>query len=269
MGKIYATIFQGKKPRYGENEALLNALTRQFNIVDENHAQVVLVIGGDGSMVDAVKKYHKLDIPLYGISRGTIGFLLNEHEDDDNFAIEIDQAIKTTFPLLEAVIEFQDGTPVTTQLAFNDIWTKAINKRGQGAKHCITINNEDIMQGHQRDFFMGDGIIVCTPGGSTAYSRSAGGVILDPMENRSIGLTPICPYIPHDFAPQVLPSDSVVVIEMLEDDKRQHLVMADNQGFSGVRKVTIRKSRFSVNLLFKERRSYWQKTMSQRFPWQA
>ena len=125
------------------------------------------------------------------------------------------------------------------------------------------------MQGHRRDFFMGDGIIVCTAGGSTAYSRSAGGIILDPMENRSIGLTPICSYIPHDFAPQVLPSDSVVVIDMIEDDKRQHLVMADNRGFSGVRRVTIRKSQFSVNLLFKERRSYWHKTKSLRFPWQA
>lgn len=266
--KTKVAIFQGKQPRYGEHEALLSALARQFQLVPMEQAEVILVIGGDGSMVDAAKQYQALQIPLYGISRGTVGFLLNEHDDNDDFTKEVNNAMETTFPLLEAVIEFYDQANTVKALAFNDVWTKAINSHGQGAKHRILVNGEDIMNGHPYDFFMGDGIIVCTPGGSTAYSRSAGGIILDPMENRSIGLTPIAAYIPHDFRPLVLPESSIVTIEMMEDDKRKHLVVADNQGFTGVRRVTIRKSELSVKLLFKERLSYWHKTQGLRFPWQ-
>ena len=241
-------------------------LQAQFELVDPNKAEVLLVVGGDGTMVWVTKEYQGLEIPFYGINRGTIGFLLNNHGDSNHFASEVESAISTEFPLLQANIYHTDGN-VVSALAFNDVWTKATNLRGQGAKHRIFINDKDIMEGTRFGFFSGDGIIVCTPGGSTAYSRSAGGIILDPHDSSSIQLPPICPYIPYDFRPQVLPGSSEIKLEMLEQDKRQHIVVADNQVFTDIAAVVIVKSKKTVSLLFRQKLSYFSKTAALRFPW--
>jgi NAD+ kinase len=265
-----AAIILGQQPRYIKVQEAVELIKRQFEIVKPEVAEILLVIGGDGTMIWAAREYNHIGIPFYGINRGTVGFLLNDHPNSDlnNLVDVVQDSIATKFPFLQAVITHLDRT-TQEALAFNDVWTKAVNRRGQGAKHRLFINGQDLMQGHEHGFYSGDGIIVCTPGGSTAYNRAAGGVILDPEVSTSLGLTPICPYSPDNFRPQVLPGSSIVTIEILEDDKRQHLVTADNQVFDNVASATIRLSDQSVTLLFKQGTSYFDKTRRLRFPWQS
>jgi len=260
----------GDKPRYELTSTIVKKLSEQFVVVDNpTDAEILLAVGGDGTMSWAARKYAYLGIPIYGINRGTVGFLLNDHNDaDDDVRSAVENGVCTEFPLLQAQILLLDGSRHEV-LAFNDIWTKTINMRGQGAKHQILIDGHDIMTGHKYDYYCGDGIIVCTPGGSTAYNRSAGGIILDVQAGDCMGLTPICPYIPDNFRPQMLPGSSKVTIVMIEDEKRQHMVMADNQGFTQVDSVTVTIAPQKVTLLFAEESSYFRKTQRLRFSWQG
>lgn len=135
----------------------------------------------------------------------------------------------TNFPLIEATIELESGA-VKKAFAFNEIYTKTIS--AQGAKHAIKIDGQNVL-GDQ--FYSGDGLIVCTPGGSTAYNHAAGGIILN-NEAHSLGFTPVSPFRPIGFKPQVLSDDSVVEIDMIDDKKRHHIVVADNVAFRNVKK---------------------------------
>jgi len=223
-------------------------------------ADTIIIIGGDGLMTRAAKNPEFRGKRLYGINRGTYGFLLNDHADTDDFVKAVAVAEWIEFPLLRADIEFFDGT-TQTALAFNEVYTKTAG--AQSAKHRLFIDGNDIMAD---GYYGGDGIMVCTPGGSTAYNRSAKGIILD-HTSTSLELTPICPFLPMEFAPQLLSGKSTIVIEMLDDEKRQHLVIADNVKFKKVRQVTIRRAALKATLGFKPDNSYFRKTLELRFPW--
>jgi len=244
-------------------DGILNWLSIQRNIeiVEFPHdADTIFVIGGDGLMTRAAKNPDFCGKRLYGINRGTVGFLLNDHADTDDFVKAVAEAEWIEFPLLKADLEFFDGTKQTA-LAFNEVYTKTAG--AQSAKHRIRINGQDIFAG---GCFSGDGIIVCTPGGSTAYNRSAHGIILDHAAT-SIELTPICPFLPTGFTPQLLSGKSKITIEMLEDEKREHLVITDNVPHEKVREVVISQADEKAIIGFKPDNSYFRKTFELRFPW--
>lgn len=240
--------------------SIADKLHRQFTVVEPPEAEILIVIGGDGFMTDIVKKYCHLKIPFYGINRGTFGYLLNDHGDDGDFSEAITKAKVTEFPLLQACFYFQNGLE-DARFAFNDVFTKTTS--AQAAKHRMTINGFALFD---TEPYIGDGLLVCTPGGSTAYNRAAGGLILD-HSSTSLGLTPLAPFLPRDFKPQAIPGDSIIEIELLEDDKRKHLVVADNQTFEKVTRVTICKSSETAKLAFRPDKSYFWKTRIERFPW--
>lgn len=235
-------------------------------VASPRQADIIAVIGGDGLMTRAAKKYARLQKPLYGINRGTYGFLMNDHSDKDNLLEAFGSVEWLDFPLIEAEIHFLSGR-VKHCLAFNDIYTKTTT--AQAAKHRIFINGLDILgqDGLSRNrVFIGDGLIVCTPGGSTAYNRAAHGPILDP-KTAAFCLTPVSPFLPAGFIPQPVNSDAEITIEMVEEDKRRHLIIADNVSFRRVAKVIIRRAAESVTLGFKDKNSYFLKTLKLRFPW--
>jgi len=242
---------------------LLDWICLQSNITvveKPNDAEVIFIIGGDGLMTRAAKSLDFRGKRLYGVNRGTYGFLLNDHADTDDFIRAVDNAEWLEFPLLRADIEFINGTEQTA-LAFNEVYTKTAG--AQSAKHKLLIDGNDIIPD---GYYSGDGIMVCTPGGSTAYNRSAKGIILD-HNSSSLELTPICPFLPMEFSPQLLSGQSIITIEMLEDAKREHLVIADNVSFKNVRRVIIQRAAITTILGFKPDNSYFRKTLELRFPW--
>lgn len=245
-----------------ESYPIEKTIGEQFHIVTPKEADVLVVLGGDGTMTHWAKEFVELGLPFYGINRGTYGFLLNDHAPTDNLVEAINQAELVDFPLLEADVLLQSGEVIRAR-AFNDFFTKTIGS--QSAKHRISINGINLFP-EEPGFFAGDGLIICTPGGSTAYNRAAGGIILD-HKSDSLGLTPVSAFKPSNFRPQLLPGDSIITLEMVEDEKRKHLVVADNQSFLNVRTVTIKRSTKRVTLGFKPDNSYFRKTLELRFPW--
>jgi NAD+ kinase len=245
-----------------EAYSIETTLHEQFQVMEPEEAEVLIILGGDGTMTHWAKEFAELGLPFYGINRGTYGFLLNDHTSTDNLVEAINQAELVDFPLLEADVLLRSGEVIKAR-AFNDFFTKTTGT--QTSKHKIFINGINIFpQGP--GFFAGDGLIICTPGGSTAYNRAAGGIIID-HKSDSLGLTPVSAFQPSDFRPQLLPGDSIITLEMIEDEKRKHLVVADNQSFLGVQTVTIKRSSQRVTLGFKPDNSYFRKTLELRFPW--
>jgi len=267
MKAFIAYLVVGKKDRYDPiDEETKKILHRHFKIVtNPEEAQVILVLGGDGTMVHAIKMFHTLNIPFYGINRGTKGFLLNNHDLKDDFTKQLHEATDIEFPLLQVKIKSATSTAVTTVFAFNDIWTKCFSEAGQASKMRIFINGKNITMNEHCDYLSADGIIICSPGGSTAYNLSAGGLIVDPNSN-GLGLTPICAFN-LAFKPQLVEDTKIIRVEIVEPDKRPTTVFADNHGTSQVSEFTVKKSPFSCRIFFRSDLSYHDKLDQIRFPW--
>jgi len=263
----YSESYRKKLAAMDQAEELIRS---QFKVVRPNKADYLLVLGGDGAMTRMAKRYYNLGVPMFGINFGSRGFLLNEQVVLGNLAEAIVTAEWIDFPLLEAEVHLQNGT-IKKVLAFNDVFTNAANKKNfQSAKHRLFINGHNVLgrtSSGREIFYSGDGLIVCTAGGSTAYNKAAGGPIMN-HKDESLGLTPVCPNWPtENFKPQMIPGDCEITIEMIEDDKRQHVVCADSHTFTRVNKVVIRKTGKIARLGFRRDDTYMRKTLVLRFPW--
>jgi len=244
---------------------LVRSIKEQLSGVHEivetaDQADMILVVGGDGFMVRTVKAYRHLNKPYLGINRGTIGFLLNDLEQPGLINELMTSAEFIEFPMLHAEI-FDDMGQVLMATAFNDVFTKTAS--AQSAKHRITVGGQNLTRHFGTDTFCGDGIIISTPGGCTAYSRSAGGLAIFP-DHHQFGFTPVCSYKPDRdiFLPLAIADDLLVEIEMVEEQKRRHIVIADNEPFMNVKKFTVRKSADSVKIGFARAESYYKKSLA-------
>jgi NAD+ kinase len=222
-----------------------------------NQASRIIVIGGDGFMTHCLRTYAHYRIPFWGINCGTVGFLLNEY-DDLTDSVSESEFIK--FPLLHATIYLRDGT-IKEVLAFNDVYTDT--KPGQAAKHILEVDGINILKKRfDEEVFTGDGLIVTTPGGCTAYNIAAGGMPII-AEDNIFGITPICPARPHRsiFHPFAVSNDAVITIRMVEDEKRHHAVVADNVVFTDVDRVVIKKAKDYVRIGFPYKNNYYFKAL--------
>ena len=212
-------------------------------------ADCIINVSGDGPYIETIKQFAHLGIPFYGVNMGTYGFLLNNHEENDDIRVAIKRAVWVEFPLLDIEIEYLDGS-IDKTLAFNDLYTKTSGV--QTPKHRIFVNGQNIIPqvfDDRETLAMGDAVIVCSAGGSTAYNRAAGGKVFSPSA-KVFGGTIASPF-PIPFKPIQVPDTSEVVIEVLEDNKRQHIIIADNEAYTKVKRVTVRKSELTVTLGFK------------------
>ncbi|MEK7159764.1 MAG: hypothetical protein AAB766_04670 [Patescibacteria group bacterium] len=225
-------------------------LRRQIGqLVLPHEADVILNVSGDGPMTETVKEYAHLNKPFYGDNFGTYGFLLNDHTPEENIVEAIERAVWIEFPMLDVTIEYLDGTTEKT-LAFNDVWTKTLST--QTAKHRVFVNGKNIVPQvfpDRETFGLGDAVIVCTAGGSTAYNRSAGGKVFSP-DKHLIGITFASPS-PIKIPALQVSDKSEIVVELIEDEKRNYLVVADNVAFERVKQVVIRKSDITAKIGFK------------------
>jgi len=251
--------------------ATVAEIEKHFEVVSIAKAEAFLVIGGDGTMINVTKIHGHLGKPFYGVNRGTYGFYLNDHDNGDNFKKAMKQAEWIEFPLLEVEIHLENGR-VKNVLAMNDVWTKSISiNPGGSAKHRLFIDGQCLsyFDDNGREFpYSGDGIIICTPGGSTAYNFNVGGPVLGHKSDTFL-LTPIAPGWPNrPFTPVQLSHDFEVVIEMVEINKRKNVLFADNLSFTKIKKAIIRRAKQAVRLGFKDgNQSYTQKVLKLKFPW--
>jgi NAD+ kinase len=238
-------------------------LAARYGDVDLDEAQVVVALGGDGFMLECLHRevpdggrQIPNGPPIYGMNRGSVGFLMNEYAEDDLLE-RINAAERATVHPLRmraADIHGQDHEA----LAFNEV--SLLRQTRQTAKLRISIDHKVRLAE-----LVCDGALVSTPAGSTAYNLSAHGPII-PLDARVLALTPISAFRPRRWRGALLPHTAKVAFEMLEADKRPVSAVADNFEVRDVLRVDIAEDReIGLTMLFDAGRSLEERVLAEQF----
>ena len=231
----------------------LAALYGQSKVED---ADVVVVLGGDGFMLQAIQENMDSGRAIYGMNRGTVGFLMNAYSETD-LLTRIAAATPETIRPLVMDTQTIDGATQSVR-AINEV--SLFRQAAQAAKVRISIDDKVRL-----DELVCDGVMVATPAGSTAYNLSAHGPIL-PLDAPLLALTPVSPFRPRRWRGALLHNRSVVRFDILEADKRPVNAVADHTEVKSVACVSVRESRHStVTLLFDESHSWNERILAEQF----
>lgn len=218
----------------------LNKLYADY-IVSDTEADVIIALGGDGFMLSTLHQYIKSETPVYGMRRGTVGFLMNRYSSDDLIERLEKSQITTLYPL-KMLATTTHGHHYEA-LAINEV--SLLRQTRQSSRIGISINGQDkITQ------LVGDGVMLATPGGSTAYNLSAHGPVL-PLNADILALTPISPFRPRRWKGAIIPSDAHLRFSIQDCDKRPVSATADNFEVRDVDSVEVFEDRsVTLRLLF-------------------
>jgi NAD+ kinase len=223
-------------------------LIQTYGTCDPEDADVIVALGGDGFMLQTLHGYMNSRKPIYGMHRGTVGFLMNEYRVEGLRArLEVAE-ISTMRPLIMDVTGIQ-GVKAQAR-AFNEVslWRQTY----QAAKLRITIDGVERLPE-----LACDGIIVSTPAGSTAYNLSAHGPII-PLGAPLMALTPISPFRPRRWRGALVPDRSHFRIDVLEPEKRPVSASADHTEIRDVAEVVVRQDRRSESLIMFDLDHNWE-----------
>lgn len=206
------------------------ALIGRYGHHEEENADVVVALGGDGFMLQTLHYTQTLSVPVYGMNRGTVGFLMNEYCESD-LPKRLAAAEEEVINPLSMRATCVDGK-VHEALAINEV--SVLRMGPQAAKLRITVDGRLRMEE-----LVCDGALVATPAGSTAYNYSAHGPIL-PIGSDVLALTAIAPFRPRRWRGALLPKAAEVRIDVQEAAKRPVMADADSQSVENVLRVDIR-----------------------------
>lgn len=219
----------------------MEELVGEFGNTGVEDSDVIVALGGDGFVLHCLHEYGHLSKPIYGMNRGTVGFLLNEYRLQD-LQQRIDAAQEETLHPLRMRAESTDGT-VTDALAFNEV--SILRSSSQSANVRIVVDGEERL-----DKLICDGALVATAAGSTAYNLSAHGPVI-PIGSDMLALTPISPFRPRRWRGALLPSSAEIRLENLDPEKRPVIASADHTEIDKVRHLTVSSSEdVAVRMLF-------------------
>lgn len=211
-------------------QAAKEALVRRYGGVPVEEADIIVALGGDGFMLQTLHATQDLPAPVYGMNRGTVGFLMNEYSEAD-LPGRLARAEEEIINPLSMKAVTVDGT-VHRALAINEV--SLIRNGPQAAKLRITIDGRLRMKE-----LVCDGALVATPAGSTAYNYSAHGPIL-PIGADVLALTAIAPFRPRRWRGALLPKKAVVKFDVIDSGKRPVMADADSASVPNVASVEIR-----------------------------
>lgn len=225
MGKKLAFVAsRGTKAR-----AARDVLVDRYGHVSEAEADVIVALGGDGFMLATLHRTQHLKAPVYGMNRGTVGFLMNEYHETD-LAERLETAETALINPLSMRATRLDGK-VTEALAINEV--SLLRAGPQAAKLRISVDGKVRMEE-----LVCDGALVSTPAGSTAYNYSAHGPVL-PIDSDVLALTAIAPFRPRRWRGALVPVASHVQFDVLEPEKRPVMADADSRSVPNVISVEI------------------------------
>jgi NAD+ kinase len=193
-------------------------------------ADVIVALGGDGFMLQTLHGTQSIDAPVYGMNRGTVGFLMNAYGEDDLVA-RLEAAEEAVINPLHMSATTVDGETVE-MLAINEV--SLLRAGPQAAKLKIHVDGR-----LRLDELVADGVLVCTPAGSTAYNYSAHGPIL-PIDADVLAVTAVAAFRPRRWRGALLPKTALVRIEVSEPEKRPVMADADSRSVRDVASVEIR-----------------------------
>lgn len=234
----------------------LAELRQRYKATDPEQADIIVALGGDGFMLETLHKHLRRKVPIYGMHRGSVGFLMNGYAAEG-----LEERLHRAKPVhvhpLEMTTIDRDGKEHSA-LAINEV--SLIRQSRQTAKLRISVD-----EALQLDELMADGILVATPVGSTAYNLSAHGPII-PLGAGILALTPISAFRPRRWRGALLPLTARVRIDVLEADKRPVSATADFTEVRDVRAVTVRERReIALTMLFDPEHNLEERVLKEQF----
>ena len=237
---------------------IVNDLKKLYNFVEPEFAELILVVGGDGELLNSLHRYMHLNIPFYGINSGNVGFLMNSLHIEKLFD-NIQTANLTSLHPLNMEAEDCNGK-IHSAIAINEV--SIFRNTNQAAKIGIEIDSVERMKE-----LIADGILISTPAGSSAYNLSAGGHIL-PLDSNLLCLTPICPFRPRRWHGALLSYAAVIKFHLIESNKRPVNAVADFQEFNNIISVTVKSiNNRTIQLLFDKNHSLEDRIIKEQFSW--
>ncbi|WP_090216625.1 NAD kinase [Epibacterium ulvae] len=232
------------------------ALIGRYGDARPEDADVVVALGGDGFMLHSLHELVDLDIPVYGMNRGTIGFLMNDYGESELIE-RLEAAEQEVIHPLSMHAQCRDGQSYHA-LAINEI--SLLRSGPQAAKLRIKVDDRQRLEE-----LVCDGALVATPAGSTAYNYSAHGPIL-PIGADVLALTPIAAFRPRRWRGALLPSDARVRFEVQDPEKRPVMAHADSDSFADIDWVEIQIERkISHKILFDPGHGLEERLISEQF----
>ena len=238
-----------------EAQTALRELTKRYGNAKAD-ADVIVALGGDGFMLQTLHKHGRKEIPIFGMNRGSVGFLMNEYSSNDLIErLDLTHA-QELYPLRMKVKTAKGKNQIA--LAFNEV--SLLRETRQAAKLRISIDGRVRLEE-----LICDGALLSTAAGSTAYNLSAHGPIL-PIDAPLLALTPISAFRPRRWRGALLPRRCEVVFDILEADKRPVSAVADHTEVREVLSVTVAEdASMSVAMLFDPDRSLEERILAEQF----
>ena len=231
-------------------------LAARYGNTPAEQADVIVALGGDGFMLQTLHSHISARMPIYGMNKGTVGFLLNDYEVE-GLPERIRGAVKASIHPLSMRARCASGR-TTEALAINEV--ALLRQTHQAAKVRISIDGQVRLEE-----LVCDGVLVASPAGSTAYNLSAHGPIL-PLRSGLLALTPISSFRPRRWRGALLPGDAEVRFEILDAGKRPVSATADVTEVRDVCEVLVREDRsVCLELLFDPEHGLEERILKEQF----
>ncbi len=241
---------------FGDASKAAKLLKNRVKSVDVREADVIVALGGDGFMLQTLHAYMDFGKPIFGMNKGTVGFLMNEFSENDLQARIADADTFTLHPLRMRATRC-DGE-VVEHLAVNEV--SLLRETRQAAHLRVAIDGK-----LRIPELVGDGVLVATPAGSTAYNLSAHGPII-PLGADLLALTPLSAFRPRRWRGALLPHDVSVELTISQPQKRPVSAVADMHEVRDVRHVLIEEARDrELRVMFDAEHSLAERIFNEQF----
>jgi NAD+ kinase len=231
-------------------------LVRRYGDALPETADVVVALGGDGLMLSTLQRFMNSGKPIYGMHRGTVGFLMNEYSDEHLVERLAAAEVTVIHPLL---MRARDAAGrVHRHRAINEV--SLFRQSYQAARLRVLVDGKERLAE-----LVADGVLLATPAGSTAYNLSVQGPII-PIDAPLLALTAISPFRPRRWRGALLPDRADVTVEVLEAEKRPVAAVADHNEVRSVRSVDISLDHsISMHMLFDPGHSLDERILGEQF----
>ena len=241
MKKLFITSDHNKKTL-----AIKSIIEKNIKSVSLKKSEIIIVIGGDGFMLQTLKKFHKLKKPFYGINSGDYGFLMNKFQKK-NILGNFSKIDLVKISPLQMIVKNKFGK-YKKSIAINEI--SILRQSRQAASISIKNGSKNIIKK-----LRGDGLLVCTPAGSTAYNLSVHGPILN-LNSNKIAISPVSPFRPRRWKGKIVSNRSKILIKNLNPKKRPISAVADNIEVRNAVEIKISENKKIIfNLLYNKNKS--------------
>ena len=225
-------------------------ILNKIEVTTLRKSNIIIVLGGDGFMLQTLKKLYKFKKPFYGINSGNYGFLMNKFSNK-NFLKNLKNARNIKIHPLQMSVKTKNNQ-LKKSIAINEI--SILRQSKQASSISITSNKKNIIKN-----LVSDGVLVSTPAGSTAYNLSAHGPILN-LDSNKLAITPISPFRPRRWRGTIVSDKSKITIKNLDSIKRPISAVADNFEVRNAKTITIKSNKIIIfDLLYDKNNSLHKK----------